>query len=62
MVRFVPFVVASVILGVTAGAHVPSSKGEKILMSAPPRRKELTVLHAYSIVSPRIRDAVICGK
>ena len=35
MVRFLPFVAALVTLGATAGAHVPSSKGEWAVLSVP---------------------------
>lgn len=41
MVRFVPFVMALVALGVTAGARVPSTKkGESTLLSLPRKRRE----------------------
>lgn len=40
MARFVPFVMALVTLGVTAGAHVRSSEGESTLLSLPRKQKE----------------------
>lgn len=38
MVRFVPFIAASVTLGVTAGSNVPSSNGELTFSSIPQAR------------------------